>query len=174
MSGLEAIGTAASIIQIADLGTKLSIKLFTLYREIKNANQSIKDLSSDVALTCAILRELGESLKQDEQVKLCSKEALMIAQSILSQCEEVLSDLGGLLKRHGGGGSEGGKMSAFRRATDKFWQVLVMQDIDPLKVKLEGLKSTMVLMLNVIMFAGQVRKYDFLYDTEFFYSGSLY
>lgn len=63
MSGLEAIGAAASIIQIADLGTKLSIKLFTLYLQYKNANQSIQSLSSDVALTCAILRELGKNLE---------------------------------------------------------------------------------------------------------------
>lgn len=42
-------------------------------------------------------------------------------------------------------------MSAFRRATEKFWQALSMQDIDPLKAKLKTLKSTMVLMLNVII-----------------------
>lgn len=156
MSGLEAIGIAASIIQVADLGTKLSIKLFTLYREIKNANQATKDLASDVSLTCAILRELGQSLKQDERAKLCSKEALIIAKYILNQCEEVMCDIRNRLKKHGVG-SEGEKMSAFRRATEKFWQALSMQDLDPLKAKLETLKSTMILMLNVIMFAGQVR-----------------
>jgi hypothetical protein len=32
MSGLEALGVAASIIQVADLGTKLSVKLFSFYK----------------------------------------------------------------------------------------------------------------------------------------------
>lgn len=63
MSGLEALGIAASIIQVADLGTKLSVKLFSFYRELKGANESIQNLSSDVAITSATLRELGESLK---------------------------------------------------------------------------------------------------------------
>lgn len=63
MSGLEAVGIAASF-QIADLGTKLSVKkLFSFYRQVQNINQAIQHLPSNVALTCAILREFGDSLK---------------------------------------------------------------------------------------------------------------
>lgn len=79
MSGVGIVGIAASIIQIADLGTKLSVKLFSFYRQIQNADKAIQHLSSDVALTCAILRELGDGLKQNEQSKLYSPEAHLTA-----------------------------------------------------------------------------------------------
>lgn len=64
MFGLEVVGIAARIIQIADLGTKLSVKLFSFYRQVQNVNRAIQHPSSDVALTCEILRELGNSLNK--------------------------------------------------------------------------------------------------------------
>lgn len=83
MSRLEALGIAASIIQIADIGTKISVKLFSFYRQIKNADQAIQSLSSDVALTCALLRELGETLRTDDQSKLYSKEAFQGSRGVI-------------------------------------------------------------------------------------------
>lgn len=76
MSGLEALGVAASIIQVADLGTKLSVKLFSFYRQVKNADESIQLLSNEIALVSAIFRELGDNLKEEESSKLYSEEAL--------------------------------------------------------------------------------------------------
>lgn len=153
MSGLEAVGITAGIIQIADLGTKLSVKLFTSYRRMKNASQSIQNLSSDVALTCAILRELGENLESDEQSKLCSDEAFRTARHILTQCEEVVRQIQDMIKH-----ADLPKKSRLQQAADSFRNVLLEPDLDPLKQNLERLKSTMLLLLNVIMYAGQVRK----------------
>jgi hypothetical protein len=39
MSGIEILSVAASVIQIAELGGKLSVKLFAFSRKIKNAKQ---------------------------------------------------------------------------------------------------------------------------------------
>ncbi|KAJ5957745.1 hypothetical protein N7501_012024 [Penicillium viridicatum] len=88
ISVFEAVGVAASIIQIVDLG-KLSIQ---------NVNQSIQSLSSDVRLTCATMRELGESLKDDYHAKLGSTEAYRTAQHALRQCEEVLQQIQTMIK----------------------------------------------------------------------------
>ena len=153
MSGLEAVGIAASIIQVADLGTKLSVKLFTFYRQVQNANQAIQSLSSDVALTCAILRELGESLKDDEHIKICSAEAHRTAQHVLNQCEGVLKEIRQMIDdsiRPAG--------SRWQQAASKIRNVLNEPNVDLLKGNLERLKSTMLLLLNVIMYAGQIRK----------------
>jgi hypothetical protein len=98
MSGLEAVGIAASIIQVAELGTKLSVKLFSFYRELKGANKAIQDLSNEVAITSAILREVGESLKEDEQAKLYSNQAFGFLHDVLNQCNEVLRQIGDLTK----------------------------------------------------------------------------
>lgn len=93
MSVLEAVGIGATIIQIADLGTKLSVKLFSFYHQVQNVNQAIQHLSIDVALTCTIQCELGDSLKQDEQSKLCSLEAHLTARQMHKQCEGVLRQI---------------------------------------------------------------------------------
>ncbi|KAJ5250879.1 hypothetical protein N7489_001289 [Penicillium chrysogenum] len=87
MSGLEVVGVVASILQIADVGAKLSVKLCTFYQTVKVANQSMQDLSCDVSLTCSILNELAKALEQDDQAKLCSEQAFCIAQEVLQECK---------------------------------------------------------------------------------------
>lgn len=66
MSGIEIVGLAASLIQIADIGGKLSVKLFTFTGKVKNANKSIDALSQDIAATGAVLKQLGETLSKDK------------------------------------------------------------------------------------------------------------
>lgn len=157
MSGLEAIGVAASIIQVADLGTKLSVQLFSFYRRYKNANESVQLLSNEIALVSAILRELGDNLKEEESSKLCSEEAFRTLRLVLTQCRDVL----GQIERVVDGNDHPGK-SRFQHVVVKARMVLLEPSLDQLKTNLERLKSTMLLLLNVIMYAGQIRKYDLL------------
>lgn len=46
----------------------------------------------------------------------------------------------------------------FQQVTGKFRLVLLEPSLDQLKMNLERLKSTMLLLLNVIMYAGQIRR----------------
>lgn len=146
---------AASIIQIADLGTKLSVKLFSFYRQAKNANESIQLLSNEVALMSAILRELGDNLKEEESSKLCSDEAFKTLNRVLDQCRDVL---GQIQRAVAPKDNPRQTLSRFQQVTGKFRLVLLEPSLDPLKVNLERLKSTMLLLLNVIMYAGQIRR----------------
>lgn len=93
ISGLEVLGVVASILQIADLGAKLSVKLCTFYRTVKVANQSMQDLSCNVSLTCSILNELAKALEQDDQAKLFSEQAFRIAQEVLQECKAVFQQI---------------------------------------------------------------------------------
>jgi len=45
MSGIEILRIAAGVIAVADLGGKVSVKLFTFARKIKNADKSISGIS---------------------------------------------------------------------------------------------------------------------------------
>ncbi|KAJ5199914.1 hypothetical protein N7472_005118 [Penicillium cf. griseofulvum] len=152
MSGLEAFAVAASIIQVADLGTKLSVKLFSFYRQVKSANESIQLLSNEIALVSAILRELGDSLREEGSSKLCSDEALQTLSRVLNQCRDVLGQIQRVIDTN----DQTGK-SRFQQVTGKFRLVLVEPSLDQLKMSLERLKSTMLLLLNVIMYAGHLR-----------------
>ncbi|KAL4896813.1 hypothetical protein BDV59DRAFT_199158 [Aspergillus ambiguus] len=153
MSGLEVLGIAASILQIADIGVNVSIKLCTFYHQVKNVNESVQSLSSDVALTCNVLRQLGENLQQDEQAKLCSKQALATAKDVLDECKRVFHQISRAIEQPG----QDDPMGRIRRAARKFGLALIERDLETFKCNLERLKSTMLLMLNVIMYAGQLR-----------------
>lgn len=156
---LEAVGTAAGFIQIADLGATLSIRIFTFYRQMKTVNKSIQNLSSDVALTSTIMRQLAENLERDEQEektkRVCSREALQTAEEIQDQCRGVFEEIQRTIERSE---SESGKR-CWRDFIGKAKNVLLLEpEFNVLMGNLERLKSSMLLLLNVIMYAGQVRR----------------
>ncbi|KAJ5502882.1 hypothetical protein N7463_005756 [Penicillium fimorum] len=161
MSGLEIIGIAASIIQVADLGTSLSVKLFSFYRRVKNANETIQLLSNEVALVSAILRELGDNLKGGKSSELCSDEAFQTLEYVLGQCRGVLRQIEKIVDVN-----DPSSRSRLQQVTGKLKLVLLEPRLDPLKSDLDRLKSTMLLLLNVIMFAGKVRNNDIPNDQE--------
>lgn len=155
MSGLEVVGIVASIIQLADVGAKLSVKLCSFYRTVKVANQSLEGLSSDVSLTCSILNELGKVLEQDEQAKICSKQAFCTAQEVLTECKAVFQKIEGALEKY----EQETEPNPIRRGARKISAAFAKPDLDVLKSNLERLKTTTLLMLHVIMYAGDLRKY---------------
>lgn len=155
MSGLEVVGIVASIIQIADIGAKLSVKLCTFYKTVKVANKLMQDLSSDVSLTCSILNELGKTLEKDDQTKLCSEQAFSTAQEVLQECKSVFEEIESAIEKH----NQENEKSRLMRQARKITIALLGPNLDVLKSNLERLKSTTLLMLHVIMYAGQLRKY---------------
>ena len=50
-TGLDAIGVAASIIQLADFGARLSIKLYTFYHQVKSADERLNGVVSLVHIS---------------------------------------------------------------------------------------------------------------------------
>ncbi|KAJ6027782.1 hypothetical protein N7499_001240 [Penicillium canescens] len=151
MSGIEVLGVIASAIQVAELGMKLSVRLCTFYRDIKAANQTIQNLSSDVSLTCAILHELGETLQTDEQSKVCSDQAFRTVEKVLAECKDVFQQIEIIAEK------ETSKIGS-NRLSQKLSVAMMRPDLEMFQTHLERLKSTMLLMLNVIMYAGQIRR----------------
>jgi predicted transcriptional regulator len=162
MSGLEVLGVAASIIQIADLGARVSIKLSTFYHKVKQANDNIQNLSTDVALTCTVLKQLGDNLQQDENVKLYSPDAFSVAKDIMGECDKVFRQIESAMEDDIISASPSASTSAVkhhvRKAAHKLHFVFLEPQLSVLQSNLDRLKSTMLLMLNVIIYAGQVRR----------------
>lgn len=161
MSGIEIVGVVASVVQIAELGGKLSVKLCTFCHRFKNASKSLTGLSKDIALTCNVLRQLGDSLEQDDLATLYSPDAFETAQGVLRECERVFQDLDRTIEQHY---SDTSSISRIERATKKIWFLMNEPHLDAMAGNLERLKSTMLLMLNVIIYAGQIRRWDLLSD----------
>lgn len=155
MSGLEIVGVVASTFQLAEIGIKLSVKLCSFYRQIKDADNSAQRLASDVSLTCSILYQLGKILEQDSQTKLCSQQAFLTAQEVLEECEKIFSQIDEAIQKKD---PSSGK-SKWERGTRRLTIVILGPDLDVLNSHLDKLKSTMLLMLNVIMYAREINRY---------------
>lgn len=157
MSGVEILGLAASVIQIAELGAKLSVSLFTFTRKVKNANKTIDALSQEIAVTGAVLQQLGETLSNDKSVKVCSQEAIDTAKKLVLDTEKVFKNLENLLDVQEKPNSRFRKAVNLKRLKFPFLE----SEIEQVQANLERLKSSLLVILNVLIFAEQLRKYAF-------------
>ena len=152
MSGIEILGIAASVLQIAELGGKLSVKLFVFSRKIKKADKSIDSISQDIAATGAALQQLGNELAKDEHLRLCSQEAILTAQRLVDDCNKVFLELDNALD---GRISNNTLIQGWRQ---RLKYPFLEPQIELLRSNLERLKSSLVVMLNVLIFAGQLKR----------------
>jgi hypothetical protein len=152
MSGIEILGIAASVLQIAELGGKLSVKLFVFSRKIKKADKSIDSISQDIAATGAALQQLGNELAKDEHLRLCSQEAISTAQRLVDDCNKVFLELDNALD---GGISNNTLVQGWKQ---RLKYPFLEPQIELLRSNLERLKSSLVVMLNVLIFAGQLKR----------------
>lgn len=157
MSGIEILAIAASVLQIADLGARLSVKLFTYSRKIKNADKHIDSISHDIAGTGAVLQLLGKELEKDESLRLCSDEAIAQARKLMDDCRKIFEDLNDAIDGNHKAGGPGSKLIFGLKQRLKY--PFLEPQIDLLRAKLEKLKADLMVMLNVLIYGGQLRRY---------------
>ena len=87
------IGLIASVLQVADIGARLSVKIYTFCRAAVKADDSIIFISKDISHTSAILRELGQCLEKDRAAQLCSENAFHTTSAIIEECRVVFEKL---------------------------------------------------------------------------------
>ena len=151
----EVFGLVAAIVGVAETGINLSLTLYTFSKTAASAEKDIKDVATDVSLTSSILQELGTSLELDRESKLCSDSALQTTRNVVKECQDIFVEIdGAILKALAKHGSLSGKMAW---STKMKWPFL-QPKMELLRVNLERLRSTLVLMLNVLSYAGQVKR----------------
>ena len=161
------IGLIASVLQVADIGARLSVKLYTFCHAAVNADDSIKFISKDISRTSAILIELGRCLEKDHEAQLCSENAFHTTSAIVKECQAVFEKLDQALMNKmrpmGLDGNPGQPESViYERSTWPFLQ----PRIKLLGNNLDKLKSTLHLMLNVLIYARLVAE-KYVYLTSF-------
>ena len=87
------LAAVASIIQIADVGFRLSVKLFAFAETVASADKAIVITSKDVSLTSSVLKEVGEVLRKDQTFRTYSPEAIKTATAIVTECSEVFQEM---------------------------------------------------------------------------------
>jgi hypothetical protein len=155
MSGLEVVGVVASIVQLADFGARVAVKLHSFYHKIKKADISIQRLSTDVSLTSSVLKQLGDVLRDAEQQQLCSSDATSMAKQIVKECEQVFQQIESTIDK--GLNLKEGKIMKVG-LSQKLNFAFSESDVSVMQSQLDRLKATMLLLLHVMSYASQVRR----------------
>ena len=148
------LAAVASIIQIADVGFRLSVKLFTFAETIANADKAIGFTSKDVSITSSVLKQVGEVLKKDQSFRTYSPEAIKTATAIVTECSQVFQEMDRILSERvpnisSNRGDRGSRATmTLERFKWPYWQ----PKIRLLRSNLDRLRSTLVVMLNVIIY----------------------
>ena len=158
------LGIIASVMQIADTGLRLSIKLYTFGEIVSTADKSVISISKDVSLTSSVLKELGSLLESDAESQVFSMNAVQTADIVVKECLEVFQEMEAILVnklpslsgQDGTRGVVGGKRSKATALFERLKWGYLQPKLDLLRSNLDRLKSTLLLMLNVITYARQI------------------
>ena len=153
------IGVVASIVQIADIGLRLSLRLYTFGETVASADGSVSAISNDISFTSSILKELGHAL-EDDKAGICSDNAIKTAEAVVQECSKAFQEMDDLLlKKVPYLRVQATSLEKKSRATvilERLRWPTIKGKIECLRSNLDRMKSTLMLMLNVIIYAKQV------------------
>ena len=157
MSGLEVLAAAASAISITDLAGRLSVKLFAFAKSVKGAQKQIETVSREVAATGAVMLQFGKELEGQEKRQVVNPEAVSVAKSLVSECDAVFKELGDVVDEDVDT-KEG--LNAFLKSVMKRVKWTFQEGfMDLLRTNLERLKSSLALILHVMVLAAQMKSH---------------
>ena len=145
----------ASIVQIADTGYRLSLKLYTTGEAISSADRAIVTISKDISLTSTVLKELGHILgrDEDENDRICSDNLIQTAGNSVKECLEVFEELDKMILKNMPNLSQGNKATRATMAMERLKWPFIQPRIQLLKGSLDMLRANISLMLNVLIYA---------------------
>ena len=148
------LAAVSSIIQIADVGLRLSVKLFAFAETVASADKAIVFTSKDVSLTSSVLKEVGEVLRKDQPSRTYSAEAIRTATAVVTECSEVFQEMEKILveKVPNISSNRGDRTSRTTMALERFKWPYWQPKLQLLRSNLDRLRSTLLVMLNVIIY----------------------
>lgn len=149
----EAFATAASVLQVAEVGFSLATTLYKYATSVKGAEKEIKKIAREVKLTSKVLERTYEQLKADRQAQLCTEDALSDLEDALEGCKEAFQEVEGSLNKSLKPDSEG---KLYTSTFDKFKWPLRSNKLEVLRANLEKLKTTLLLMLTVLAYGNRL------------------
>jgi hypothetical protein len=146
------IGAVASVIQIAQLGAKISITLYSIADTTKSANKDVKRIAKDIALFSSVLKDLGNALERGQRAGQLRGDAYNTASMIVEECEEVFREIETILKK-ATGEERPFEADIVMPKLERFLWVFKKERIQLLRANLESLKTTILVKLAVLNYA---------------------
>jgi hypothetical protein len=141
---------AVGIVRMAGIGTKLSTTLMAYAGGVADADQNMADIAGDVALTSNVLISVGNFLKERDNDAVATASALKDAQAILARCHDTFKEIKAIVDKTTRT-DEGESRKSSKRAR-LVWPIK-SNKAELLKTRLESLKSSLMLLLQVLSFA---------------------
>jgi hypothetical protein len=135
MSGLEAIGAAASLIGIADAGLRLAKTIHAYVESVSSAEKRLGSLGTNVRTTAIVVREVGLLFENRDSARYVSKDAVETARDVANECQDVFLELLQIMDK-----------TKRRKWTFPFKE----QKVELLEAQLEKSKSTLHMMLSLL------------------------
>lgn len=89
MDPLSALGAAASIVQLVQVSAELSVKFYTISKQIKNAPKVFEELSNEIASTTTILQLLASELEDQTRLQLHKPAAVQKTKELITDCAAI-------------------------------------------------------------------------------------
>ena len=148
------LGLLAGVVQVIDVGMRLSVNLYKFGQTVACADQSTLLISKDISHACSILKTLAHCLENHREEKLYSHNAINTADTIVKECLEVFRKMDGALrKRASRMGLAGGSRRAATVALERLKWPFLKPKMMLLWCRLDRLKSSLQLSLSVLIYA---------------------
>ena len=159
------LAITAAAAQIANVGLRLSIKLYTFGEIVASVDHAVISISKDVSLISGVLKELGQILDKDRKTQTFSDNAIQTADDVFKECRVVFEQMDSILVKKlpslGAGSKEVKGIERPKRAIamlEKLKWGHLQPKLQLLRSNLDRLRSTLSLMVNVITYAKRVRE----------------
>ncbi|GME63671.1 hypothetical protein GTA08_BOTSDO09302 [Neofusicoccum parvum] len=137
----EVLGVAASAIEVANLGFKLSTSLYSYIETVSSADRRLREVATKVELTTAVIQEVGLIFDGPEIVALRKESAVTTAKNTLRECSNVFEEI---------------EDAVVRSKKNKFTFPFRTSKLSALSTNLESLKSNLSLLLHVLQHAHRI------------------
>lgn len=139
----EAVGFAASILQIASLGLKVAEGLYTYGEKAASAKGRLAEVADNVRFTSVAINEMGQMMYEDdnERAALMTTAAKTTVIEVVTTCQEIFTTLQTKMDNIGD--------SVFGTLTFPFRDIKLVA----LQQNLERLKSTLQYLMQTLIYA---------------------
>ncbi|KAK2755765.1 hypothetical protein FQN54_005915 [Arachnomyces sp. PD_36] len=152
MSGLEALGIAASIIQVADIGFQLSKNIYNYAETAASTDDRLTRIGKNVDLTTEVVRRVAEVFEAEGGKKegkgrvVVSGEALRLGRDVAGECEVVFGRLMG-------------EVVKLRENPRRYYKFPFKENrLAVWEAQLEKLKTTLNCLMNVLILAQALKE----------------
>lgn len=156
MSEASTPSVVSNVVTISNLAARVSVRLLALSRKIQDALKPIEALSKDIASTGAVLNQLGQQFKQGNDIQVGSNNLATSVEELVAECSSMFDSIDRALD-----GNEGGSKAIL--GVQLHSQVATWQpQLAAMETSLERLKTPLMLILQVLIYAEQLERYGLL------------